>query len=282
MLDAISAEALKFNRHRATWGLVWIWPIGIVLLFAVIMVARLLGAESGGREQSAAEWIGAAAGFWNVPPHTFGRYVVGAFTAVVFAGEYGWNTWKLIVPHRARTSLIAAKYAVGFGLLAIGFVLAAGLFNLFGWLADIVAAAPIPAGITAGALLEAHGRGALASLAPVLLTIGYVSLAAVVTRSAVAALVIGLVATTVEQLFLTFGPMLALRAPTLVELAYQVLPGQHLANLGSFILTGSGTPVPLPSGVLTFGWAVSLAVVAGWIAALIGLTIALFRRQDIN
>ena len=38
---------------------------------------------------------------WDVPDNAVGRYLICAFVAVVFAGEYGWNTWKLIVPHRA-------------------------------------------------------------------------------------------------------------------------------------------------------------------------------------
>ena len=74
---------------------------------------------------SAAGWIETSVDFWNVPAHPFGRYLLGAFVAVVFAGEYGWNTWKLIVPHRARNSLIAAKYVVALALLACGFALAA-------------------------------------------------------------------------------------------------------------------------------------------------------------
>ena len=83
---------------------------------------------------------------------------------MVFAGEYGWNTWKLIVPHRARNTLIAAKYVVALALLAIGFTLAAILFNCLGLARGRRRPAiPIPAGIAAGALLKAHGLAALAA-----------------------------------------------------------------------------------------------------------------------
>ena len=100
MLDAISAEALKFRRHRATWGLVWIWPIGltIIMLLAIFIdLANGAAGETSGRP-TAAGWIADSIGFWNVPGHPLGRYLIGAFVAVVFAGEYGWNTWKLIFP----------------------------------------------------------------------------------------------------------------------------------------------------------------------------------------
>ncbi|MFN3724793.1 MAG: hypothetical protein ACK4SZ_00665 [Allosphingosinicella sp.] len=287
MLDAISAEALKFKRHRATWGLVWIWPIGLTLIWLIAIGAELSGAggEAGGgprSEPTALGWIADNVGFWGVPGHPFGRYIIGAFVAVVFAGEYGWNTWKLIVPHRARTTLVAAKYAISFVLLAIGFTLAALLFNLFGWLEDVISGDSIPAGITAGALLKAHGLGALAALPAVLLTMAYVSLAAILTRSTVAALVIGLVVTTVEQLFFNFAPMFEPYAPSLVGALYQVLPGYHVANAGSVLAGGQVVQVPFPSGAFSTSLATSLAVVGAWTVAMVTLTLWSFRRQDIN
>lgn len=287
MLDAISAEALKFKRHRATWGLVWIWPIGLTLIWLLAIGAELSGAggEAGGEGRggpTAVGWIADNVGFWGVPGHPFGRYIIGAFVAVVFAGEYGWNTWKLIVPHRARTSLIAAKYAIAFFLLAIGFTLAALLFNLFGWLEDVLTGDSIPAGVTAMALLKAHGVGALAALPAVLLTIAYVSLAAILTRSTVAALVIGLVVTTVEQLFFNFGPMFEPYAPSLVRGLYEVLPGYHVANAASVISQGRVAEIPFPSGAFSTSLTTSLAIVGAWIVAMVGLTFWSFKRQDIN
>lgn len=287
MLDAISAEALKFKRHRATWGLVWVWPIGLTLIWLIAIAAELSGAggEAGGDGRggpTAIGWIADNVGFWGVPGHPFGRYIIGAFVAVVFAGEYGWNTWKLIVPHRARTTLIAAKYVMSFVLLAIGFTLAALVFNLFGWLEDVVTGDAIPAGITAAALLKAHGSGALAALPAVLLTMAYVSLAAILTRSTVAALVIGLVVTTVEQLFFNFAPMFEPYAPSLVGALYQVLPGYHVANAASVISGGQVVEIPFASGAFSTSLGTSLAIVAAWTVAMVALTFWSFRRQDIN
>ena len=281
MFDAISAEALKFRRHRATWGLVWIWPIGVTLILLIAIAVQVAKGEVGGVETTAS-WVDDAADFWNIPLDPLGRYLSSAFVAVMFAGEYGWNTWKLIVPHRGRNSLIAAKYVVALALLICGFALGAAMFNLLNWLKDLATGTPIPAGITAGALLQAHGLAFLAALGPILLTMAYTSLAAILTRSTLAALVIGLVITTVEQLFRNFAPMLESFAPGLIHGLYQILPGYHLANLAEWLTDGEVLVVPFPSGAFSMTPTTSLAVVAIWTLGLIALTFRLFRRQDIN
>ena len=281
MFDAISAEALKFRRHRATWGLVWIWPIGVVLILSLAIAIQVAKGEVG-RPESLASWLDDAADFWQILLEPIGRYLVCAFIAVVFAGEYGWNTWKLIVPHRSRTTLIAAKYVVALALLACGFALGAGLFNLLNWLKDLATGTPIPAGITAAALMKAHGLAALAALGPLLLTIAYTSLAAILTRSTIAAMVIGLVITTVERLFRFFAPLFESIAPSVIGGLYQILPSYHLANLAEWLTEGQVLVVPFPSGPFSMAPGASAAIVAAWTIGFVLLTFRLFRRQDIN
>ena len=283
MLDAISAETLKFSRHRATWGLVWVWPL---LVLVIGMIAIGVGIAQGGSNSegnaTAAGWLANKTGFWNVPAHAFGRYLIGAFIAVVFAGEYGWNTWKLIVPHRSRSTLIAAKYVAALMLVTIGFASAAFLFNAMAWMIDVVLGNPVPDGVTAGAIARAHGLGAAAAIAPVLITVAYVSLAAILTRSSVAALVIGLVATTVDQVFRGLAPMLEPYAPLLVNLLYPVLPGYHTANIANWLSTGEVLEVPFAAGPFSTPVGASIGVWAAWTAVLVALTFWSFRRQDIN
>lgn len=281
MLDAISAELLKFRRHRATWGLVWIWPIGVVLILSLAIAIQVAKGEVG-RPDTLASWLDDAADFWQIPLEPIGRYLVCAFVAVVFAGEYGWNTWKLIVPHRSRNTLIAAKYVVAVGLLICGFALGAFLFNLLNWLKDVATGTPIPAGISAGALLKAHGIAALAALGPLLLTVAYTSLAAILTRSTIAAMVIGLVITTVERLFRFFAPMLESFAPALIGGLYKILPGYHLSNIAEWLTEGQVLTVPFPSGPFSMAPGTSALIVAAWTILLVLLTFRLFRRQDIN
>lgn len=282
MLDAISAETLKLTRHKATWFLVWLYPIGFILITLIAIMVTILNPQPP-EPQSLEEWLGGTAIVWQIPGNTMGRYLIAAYVALVFAGEYGWNTWKLIVPHRARGSLIAAKYAAAFGLLLIAFTLAALISIFANWFVDMLAGDPLPSGITAGGLLAVHGEKALASLAPALVTMGYASLAAVLTRSTLAAFVVAMVATTLEQLFFNFGPMLSLKAPALTWALYNVLPGYHLGNLGSWISEGKALVSVFPlSGALALSWATSLAAAAAWIGGLAGLTFLTFRRQDLN
>jgi hypothetical protein len=282
MLSAIRAESLKLTRHKATWFLVWLYPIGFVLIFLVAILGSLASGDA--PEQLALDkWISDTAMVWWIPGNAIGRYLIAAFTAVAFAGEYGWNTWKLIVPHRSRTSLIAAKYVMVVVLLTLALALAAALSVLGCWLDDLVTGDTTPAGITVGGLLATHGRAALSAAAPALVTIGYASLAAILTRSTIAALVVAIVAVTVEQLIFNFGPMLSLRAPQLTWLLYHGLPGYHLSNLFGWIREGTGYVAELPrAGTVALSWGASLAAALAWIAGLAALTLVSFKRQDLN
>jgi ABC-type transport system involved in multi-copper enzyme maturation permease subunit len=282
MLEALSAEALKMRTHKATWFLVWLFPI----LFTIIMLFMIGGGVLGfdpPDQPKLANWIEDTTIIWFVPNNAVGRYLICAFVAVMFAGEYGWNTWKLIVPHRRRTSLIAAKYALTVLLFAISFLLTATLLTGLAFADDALTGDTLPAGLSAASLWEAHSKAALAAVAPVLIAIAYASVAAILTRSTIAALVIAIVATTIEQLIAGFGPQLYTKFPSIVWPLYHVLPGHHLANLAECIREGVALKREFPGGlVVHFSCMASLGILLAWIAALWGATFAAFRRQDIN
>jgi ABC-type transport system involved in multi-copper enzyme maturation permease subunit len=282
MLNALSAEALKMRTHKATWFLVWLYPLLFTALFAIGITIGLVGGEQPD-QSTLADWIDETAIAWNVPGNSVGRYLIAAFVAVVFAGEYGWNTWKLIVPHRARASLIAAKYALVLILLVGTFVLTGLITTLGTWLDDVLTGDTMPAGITAAGILKAHWIGFLGAIGPILVTIAYASLAAVLTRSTIAALVIAIVLTTIEQIVFNLAPVLSINFPTLIHFLYHVLPGYHLGNLDSWVSEGSAYRGEFPSGrVVALSWVTSLAMVAGWVISLVTATFAAFKRQDIN
>ncbi|HEX8224687.1 MAG TPA: ABC transporter permease [Allosphingosinicella sp.] len=282
MFEALSAEALKLRTHKATWFLVWLFPIAFTIIMLIMIAAGTLGVDKPERPD-VADWLENIAMIWFVPNNAVGRYLISAFVAVVFAGEYGWNTWKLIVPHRRRSSLIAAKYALTAILFAISFVLTAALLTGLSFADDALTGDTIPAGINAAVLWDAHSRAALAAVAPVLVAIGYASLAAILTRSTIAALVIAIVMTTIEQIVVGFGPQLYWKFPSIVWPLYHVLPGHHIANLAEFIREGAALKRAFPGGaVVELGWTTSLGILLAWIAALWGATFAAFGRQDIN
>ncbi|HZF94465.1 MAG TPA: ABC transporter permease [Allosphingosinicella sp.] len=284
MLDALSAEALKMRTHKATWFLVWLYPIAVTVIFLIAISITLAGlAEETQADPDAAGWIADTTGIWLLPGNSVGRFLIAAYVAVVFAGEYGWNTWKLIVPHRARGSLIAAKYALVLLLLAASFTLTAALSLLGAWANDLANGDALPAGLTAGAIAGMHGKAALAALAGTLVTIAYASFAAILTRSTIAALVVSIVAISIEQIIASFGPMLSTRFPAVIVPLFHALPGYHLGNLSSWIQEGQALSAEFPGGrVVALSWAASVAVIAAWVASLVTAAFAAFKRQDIN
>jgi len=283
MLDALAAERLKLTRHKATWFLVWLYPILFLVayLIAVAVAAAHAGAPS--KPTGAAEWIAETAIIWKLPDQTIGRLLIGAYVAVVFAGEYGWNTWKLIVPHRSRASLLLAKVGMIVLLFLATFLLTAVISLVFTWIEGAVRGRAVPDGVTAAAILDAHGRAALAGLAPFLFTLASVGLAAILTRSTIAALVIGVVVAILEKLFVQLGPYLAPYATSLVWSLYHALPGYHLVNLAAWVTEGAAHRTPFPDGrIVALDWTTSLAVAAAWTLGLAAAAFAAFRRQDIN
>lgn len=283
MLDAFSAEALKMRTHKATWFLVWLYPIAFTIIFLIAIGVGLAGIDQTPERQTLDDWLGDTAMIWAVPGNSLGRYLIAAFVAVMFAGEYGWNTWKLIVPHRARSSLIAAKYGLILLLFTLSFILTALISILGSFGEDAATGDAIPAGITAGALFAEHGPRALAALVPALVTIGYASLAAVLTRSTIAALIIAVVAVTFEQVIYNFAPMISIRFPELIHFLHHVLPGYHADNIAEWIVDGVAVRTEWPrGGVVALSLGTSVAVIAAWVTLLVGATFAAFRRQDIN
>lgn len=282
MLEALSAEALKMRGHKATWFLVWLFPIAFTIVMLLLIGAGMAGLDAP-EQPKIADWIENTTLIWFVPNNAMGRYLICAFVAVIFAGEYGWNTWKLIVPHRRRPSLIAAKYALTILLFALSFVLTAALLTGLNFADDALTGDTVPAGLTAALLLDSHGKAALAAVAPVLVSIAYASLAAILTRSTIAALVIAIVATSLEQIVFGFGPQLYTKFPSIVWPLYHVLPGHHIANLAEFIREGAALERTFPGGLtVDLAWTTSLGILTAWIAALWGATFAAFGRQDIN
>lgn len=282
MLEALSAEALKMRTHKATWFLVWLFPIALSIVMLVTIVAGMTGFDPPDAP-NAADWIEDTAIVWFVPNNAIGRYLICAFVAILFAGEYGWNTWKLVVPHRRRASLIAAKFALTLLLFAISFIVTAVLLTILNLADDALTGDTVPAGLTAASLWDAHSRAALAVVAPVLVSIAYASLAAILTRSTIAALVIAIVATTIEQVVFGFGPQLYGKFPSIAWPLYHALPGHHIANVAECLREGAALKRAFPGGhMVEYSGMASLAVLATWIAVLWGATFAAFQRQDIN
>jgi ABC-2 type transport system permease protein len=281
MLDAVRAEALKLRRHRATWLMVWIYPILTTLLVAGILIYGAVSAHTTGEERSAAKWIHDSALLWNVPSSGPGRFLIAGFSAVVFAGEYGWNTWKLIIPARARWQLIAAKWVVAFGFVTIAFIGADLILLLGDWLGGFQGDR-IPQGVTLAAVAETHWKALGYATLPILYTIAFAAMFAILTQSILATVILSIAMVILEGLM----PFIAIWAyqyvPGLVAALVKLLPFYHMTNLNTWA-KGAGMTLPLgPGAVVAFSWAMSFWMLMGWIAAAGAVTQARFLRQDLN
>ncbi len=114
LTDAIAAEGYKFLRNRSVllWGFAFV-PLA-VLLFN-LMLETYLGLHNSGI-------VGGRAGEVPLGPQilhgiglagsSFAQIFFVAGAAAIFAGEYRWETWRLLTPRNSRINLLAAKFAV--------------------------------------------------------------------------------------------------------------------------------------------------------------------------
>lgn len=278
LADAISAEGFKLIRNRRTlfFGFLFV-PLGA-------LVAGILG-QMFMRQQLSNELLTlmpmdmanqTVAGFAQAGgPMTILFALIGA--ATLFAGEYRWETWRLLIPRATRTDWLGAK-AVVFGLAALATVLLIGIFgvisNLFGALSSgqrIVFDAPM------GEFVRALAGHTLVSWLQLMLTGGLAALAGVVTRSMLGALMAPLAV----SLGLAFAQ---LRLP--VENAtgddwWRVLliPG-HAFEYARMFITGAESMPGQTVAASTGGLA--LAGLALWLLIGFGGALLVFVRQDLS
>lgn len=295
MRDLFRAEWLKIAGNRWVAGcLVWIFPVGALAVILVVGVILLLSspARQGFRQDEAALWTEQAIGVWSFPNNPVGRLILLGFTAVVFAGEYQWGTWKNIVPRNRRFSLVLVKFVA----LGVFVVLAFALMSVLwaagrGVLARIAGASYGPH-ITAEVIRDFAGDYALAaSLAftSTIIAAGYAALAGMLTRSILGGVIVGFAVTFAENLSIVVLLLIGwlLDIPKAV-LAYRFTPGYNLLNVASWISDKNPSVVrPYESGthaeiVLSDSLEFSVLVLAAWVVGLILLTGLLFRRQDIT
>lgn len=280
MRNIVSAEWTKLLPHKGTWLLVWIYPI----LFALILTIGLMGEPGMSKDAAkAAGWIDETTMIWHVPAITMGRYFIAAYFALVFAGEYGWNTLKLVLPHTPRWKLVAAKYLVPMALLYAAWLIAAVLTVAAEYAKTALAGLPVPEGVTMATILSGHVTTLLDGVVPLLLTAAYASVLAVFTRSTLAAFIVSLVLITLDELLGKIVSALSGFGMEWLAVPYRLLPSYHLENFASWTQQGVAYKLPLASGaVIEMSQMTSTLAIAAWIGGLVALTFWWFRRQDIN
>ncbi|MEW6579276.1 MAG: hypothetical protein AB1435_08780 [Chloroflexota bacterium] len=295
MRDLFRAEWLKIAGNRWVAGcMVWIFPFGTVAFILIAGTILLLSssARQGFRQDEAALWTEQAIGVWSFPNNPVGRLILLGFTAVVFAGEYQWGTWKNIVPRNRRFSLVVVKFVALGVFVVLAFALMSVLWASGWWVLTQIAGASYGPHITAEVIRDFAGDYALAaSLAftSTIIAAGYAALAGMLTRSILGGVIVGFAVTFVENLsivaLLLLGWLLDIPKAVLV---YRFTPGYNLLNVASWISEKApGVVRPYEDGthseiVLSDSLEFSVLVLAVWVVSLVLLTGLLFRRQDIT
>jgi hypothetical protein len=263
----IRAEMLKLSRQRAAL----FWGFLLVPVFTTFVTCVLIGGGppplATGHAINAIQPVHSAARALSVGGNPIAQlfYAIGA--AAIFAVEYRYSGWRHIVPRASRRSLLVSKFATFILFAATSLVLVAA--------GDALVTVVLPLGLGSKLVMTDLSTASstvfllsfLISLAELLVLAGLVALVAVSTRSAMGAII----------------------APFLLSLAATVVEG-YLAGSG-------GTAIPLPtfagdalrhwlasatsSPELARSALVGLVTLIGSALASLGLTIAVFSRQEL-
>jgi ABC-type transport system involved in multi-copper enzyme maturation permease subunit len=294
MRNLFIAEWQKIVGHRWAVGtLIFIFPVVSFVFIVLATVAALIDREHASAQYgfvTNSQWTDNMLSAWDTPSHFFGRMLILAFTAILFAGEYQWGTWRNIIPRSSRIPLVLTKYVA----LGVFVVLAFGAMSLIMGIGMAVPASVVGATygpeLTGDTLREFVGDYALkAGLAFIstLIVVSYAALAAMFTRSIVGGVVAGIAASFLEGVIGLVALLLAnvLNAPDLVQ-AFRLTPVYCVLNFSAWVNSNAsevatmyvrGNPVEVGGDPLVF----SIAVLAVWLFGLMAVTIALFQRQDI-
>lgn len=281
------AEWRKITGNRwATGCMIGVFP---ALAFLVIVLGLLASAFSSSFRASYEDnlWTELAIVPWLIPNNPLGRGLLLGFTAVLFAGEYQWNTWKTIVPRSRRVPLILVKFVAVALFVVFAFTLMSIIWGVGGGLlalATDTSYGPALSGDVLRDFATDYGRQMLYAFVGTMIAAGYASLAAMITRSILGSAITGIVLAIGETMLLVPLYLISSLLDTNTFLHfYRFLPSYNLLNVLSWSYDKSASGLELPSGgIVTDSQLFSEAVLACWVIGLIALTAVLFQRQDIT
>ena len=284
----LGAEWCKImGNRRATFSMIGIFPALAILATVVgLLMAGLSSSFRSALQEDPALWTEAAILPWLVPNNPLGRALLLGFAAVLFAGEYQWNTWKSIVPRTRRLPLLLVKFVTVAAFVVLAFTLTSILLTLGLGLVAWVAGAPFGPPLSSAVLCdfaEDYGLQVFYAFLSTMIAAGMVALVAMLTRSILASALVSIVIAIGETLLIVPLYLLAalLRTDGILHL-YRVLPGYNLLNFFTWLAGETPEGLEMPSGELIIdGELFSAVVLVIWMIGLISLSAYLFNRQDI-
>ncbi len=285
--DAIRAEGYRLSKNRTAlfWSLAFVPIIAVVLGAVTSLFLKSSGAElvvNGKAPPELGELmvsspldlghatLAAAGSLAN--PLILLFVLIGA--ATIYAGDYRWESWRLISARNSRPNLLLGKLAVvaGTALVAMLLMLVAGVIE------NLIKAAvferPLVFSMTGAMLGQFLGQAALSWLRIIQFTMMGM-LAAVVTRSLLTALFVPLVVAVAQF----FSPNMLMTMGLTPDSwpAMLINPGSAVDAV-SALISGGDRAAALPDGLALKAW-LSLAL---WTFGPLALSIVWFRRQDLS
>jgi ABC-2 type transport system permease protein len=268
LADAIAAERFRLSRDLTAlfWGFAFAPLAAMLFSIALDMFTRAVLHRTipGETTDLANRAMGAVAGASG--PFTALFLLIGA--AAIFAGDYRWETWRLVTPRNSRTNLLAAKLIVFAEVAAWSLLLTAitaVLAGLFGAVANHAALVGPPAG---PAFLGQYAGVMLVTWLEVLLIGGLAALIGILTRSTIGAMIASLVIVFVQSTLAG-----ALHATTWKSLLIPAYAGNILKTFVA--APAEARPDGGPAGL-------ALVFLLAWLVVLAGGALALFQRQDLT
>lgn len=287
LADAIRAEGFRLSKNRMAvlWSTVFV-PIMAVLFGAVGSVVMKaseakLKTDAGMPPEVAAllsstplniaQALTEAAGKLDNPALLL-FVLIGA--ATVYAGDYRWETWRLISARNTRTNLLLGKLAVTavLALAAMALMLVAALIE------NLIRAGVFERALTFSLTGEMAGDFVLGLGLSWLRVVQFTMLgllSAVVTRS----LLVGLFVPLVVGVAQFFTPQMLAPMGVLPDAWLAVLanPGAATDALKAWLLSPAGAPA-LPAGLVLKAW-VSMGL---WTLLPLAGALAWFKGQDLS
>ena len=281
------AEFAKITRnYPVTCCLIWIWPFLAIALSLLLLMLVLLSSETKqSLQEDPALWTESMLAAWVIPNNQIARLVLLGFVAVLFGGEYQWNTWKTIVPRSQRVPLIVVKF-ISLGVFVLfAFTLTSIFLGVGFGVVSGVADAPYGPPLTAE-LVRDFAEDYLIQMFLAFITVmiagGYAALAAMVTRSILGSIIVGVGATFIEALSV-LGILLFVTFTGFEESLhlYRFTPTYNLLNVARWLEEGLATDYEINGQQVADTLEFSLVVLSVWVAGLIGGTAFWFQRQDV-
>lgn len=292
MFNILRAEWQKMVGNKWTTGLlIWLFPAGA---FGFVSVAILIAFLSPNFRDNITPllWTDNFLEPWDFASNLFGRTFLLGFTAVTFAGEYQWGTWKNIVPRQRRSLLIFAKFInvsvlilLAFGLMSIIFGFGYGVLSQ---IADVTYGPEVTKAVIQKFSKEYALQATLTFLSVMIASV-YAALSALLMQSILGGIIVGIGISVAEPLIIPGSLSLANMFDKAVFLHLgRFTPYYNIENISSWVRNEKAvTWLTLPferfkETAPVDSMSFSVWVLSAWLILGIGLVLVLFQRQDIT